>query len=160
LWAVQASGALGSGDGAQWPEPPAGRLSAPRDETVPDGFYQAVGYLPLGTRVVRADRVEVLAAEARKLARQGPFVPTRSLARLAGLDLADLPGVLTGLGFQASEDAGGLSFAPKRRAPGKRWRKPRAGTRQGRGGKAHGGKTRGAGADSPFAKLGDLDLTP
>jgi hypothetical protein len=102
--------------------------------------------------VLRADRVEVLAAEARKLARQGPFVPTRSLARLAGLELDDLPGVLTGLGFQASEGAGGLSFAPKRRAPGKRWRKPRAGTGQARGGKARG-------ADSPFAKLGDLDLT-
>ncbi|MCZ6743858.1 MAG: helicase-related protein [Alphaproteobacteria bacterium] len=159
LWAVQANGALGSGDGARWPEPPAGRLSAPRDETVPDGFYQAVGYLPLGTCVLRADRVEVLAAEARKLARQGPFVPTRSLARRAGLELADLPGVLTGLGFQASEDAGGLSFAPRRRAPGKRWRKPRAGTRQGRGGKARSGKARGAGADSPFAKLGELDLT-
>ncbi len=69
-------------------------------------------------------------------------------------ELGDLPGVLTGLGFQASEGAGGLSFTPKRRAPGKRRHKPRAGTRQGGGGKG-----RGAGADSPFAKLGDLDLT-
>ncbi len=98
-------------------------------------------------------------AEVRKLARQGPFVPTRSLARLAGLPLGDLPGVLNGLGFEASEGAGGLSFAPKRRAPGKRRRKPRAGARQGGGGNGHGGKARGAGADSPFAKLGELDLT-
>jgi ATP-dependent RNA helicase SUPV3L1/SUV3 len=160
LWAVEANGALGSPNGARWPEPPAGRLSAPRDEALPDGFYRAVGYLPLGSRVLRADRVEVLAAEARKLARQGPFAPTRSLARLAGLELGDLPGVLTGLGFEASEGAGGLSFAPKRRAPGKPWRKPKTGTPKARDGKGRGGKGTGGGADSPFAKLGDLDLIP
>ncbi|MEE9250528.1 MAG: disulfide oxidoreductase, partial [Alphaproteobacteria bacterium] len=154
LWAAHKRKARGGGGDPGWPEAPAG-LSAPRDEGIADGFYRAVGYLPLGPRVLRVDQAEKLAAAARTLARQGPFTATRSLAKLAGCATSELGPVLAGLGFQTIEGADGVSFAPSSRSAARKRRRKgvRAGRKLGRRG-------RGAAADSPFAALRELDFTP
>ena len=124
------------------PPAPPGRVSAPLDESLPAGFYAAVGYPPAGTRAVRADRLEKLAAAARKLSRQGPFMATPALASLVECPPGELAGVLAALGYRAVQDQTGVSFTRERhrRHKGRAKRKREA--------DAH--------ADSPFAKLRGL----
>jgi ATP-dependent RNA helicase SUPV3L1/SUV3 len=106
----------------------------------------------LGPRVLRIDRVERLAALARRLIRQSPFGATPELAALAGCPADALSSVLAALGYRAvlSED-GGVTFHGRPRRSEKRSRgKPDR--RRGRRGGAE------KDIDSPFAKLRDLRL--
>lgn len=135
------------------PLPPAERVSVPADTRAPEGFYRALGFTVLGPRAVRVDMAERIAAEARKLARQGPFGPEPSLLSLAACGPEALVMILQSLGFRPLETDAGLRFAapaakrakkrlaraPKAGAP-KAWRKERAKDA----------------ADSPFAALGAL----
>jgi ATP-dependent RNA helicase SUPV3L1/SUV3 len=131
LWAVK--------HGAPVPLPPKG-VAAPRDPAIAEGAYLAMGYRVLGSRVLRADKVEQLAAAARGLARQGPFAPTADLAALAGCSLGDLSEMLASLSYRAVHDQGGVTFHARK--PGR---------------KRHGVAPQ---ADSPFAKLAELRLAP
>jgi ATP-dependent RNA helicase SUPV3L1/SUV3 len=115
-------------------------VAAPRDPTITEPAYAAIGYRVLGPRVLRADKVEQLAAAARRLARQGAFGPTPELAALAGSSLADLPAVLTSLPYRAVHDGNGVTFHAKR-PPRKR-----------------DARRNGSPIDSPFAKLAALRL--
>ena len=99
-----------------------------------------MGYRVLGARVLRVDKVEGLAAAARRLARQGSFGPTPELAALAGSSLHDLAAMLTSLSYRAVHDDHGVTFHARRNA------KRRTHHRHA----AH--------ADSPFAKLATLRL--
>src|SRR5690606_16119262 len=65
------------------PFPAPGRVSL--EPAAPPAFYAAIGYAALGTRVMRVDRLERLAANVRRLARQGAFSATPELAVLAGV---------------------------------------------------------------------------
>jgi ATP-dependent RNA helicase SUPV3L1/SUV3 len=87
-----------------------------RDADLDDDFYRACGLVALGPRVLAAPRAEALAAEARKLARQGVFTPTPALRKLAGGSVNDLVGVLLALGFKSEDGPAGLGFAPTRAA--------------------------------------------
>ena len=134
LWAVA----------AESPPPPMPAGTAPRrDAAVPEAGYAAMGYRVLGPRALRVDRLERFAAAARRQARQarqGPFTPTPALASLAGCRAAELPAVLTALGYRAVHDgADGSVRFPARPAP-----RP-APTRRGKTG------------DGPFAKLKELN---
>jgi ATP-dependent RNA helicase SUPV3L1/SUV3 len=131
LWAVR--------NGAPVPLPPTG-VAGRRDPAVAEGAYLAMGYRVLGSRVLRADKVEQLAAAARGLARQGPFAPTADLAALAGCSLGDLSEMLASLPYRAVREQGGVTFHARR--PGRK--------RQGLA----------PPADSPFAKLAELRLAP
>jgi ATP-dependent RNA helicase SUPV3L1/SUV3 len=135
LWAVQKGGAV--------PPAPA-EPGAPRDPAIADSAYAAMGYRVLGRRVLRVDRVERLAAAARKLARQGPFAASPELAALAHADVAELALMLPSLGYRAVLDTegGAVTFHTRDR----RSAKPRA------------RRPRGKPADSPFAKLRELRL--
>jgi ATP-dependent RNA helicase SUPV3L1/SUV3 len=130
-----------------------GAVSIPLDRGRPGSFYEAIGYRPFpdgrgGGRALRVDMAERLADEARKLGRQGAFIATPALTALAGCEGTELAAVLAGLGFSADEDETGLSFRPRRRT-------------KKNGKRARPGKPRRSGppADSPFAKLRELDLT-
>ena len=140
---------------------------------------RASGLVALGPRALAQGRAEALAAEARKLARQGAFTATPGLRKLAGGSLEDLVGVLLALGFRAEQGPEGVGFAPRRNAePGAA--RVRAKTRRrGKGGKpaeaaAGDDVARKAGAraavrrtareekriaDSPFAVLRGLKLS-
>jgi ATP-dependent RNA helicase SUPV3L1/SUV3 len=136
------------------PHLPAGAVSVPLDPALPESFYAAIGYRAFrdgngGGRAVRVDMVERLAAEARKLSRQGAFLATAALTALAGCGARDLVPVLEGLGYAAERDQMGVTF-----------RRPRRG-RSAVGGErkaARRGPRRLSSADSPFAKLRELEF--
>jgi ATP-dependent RNA helicase SUPV3L1/SUV3 len=136
LWAVQRGAALAP------PLPPPGRVSLPVDPAAPPGFYAAIGYAALGSRALRLDRVERLAAAARRQARQGAFAATVELAGLAGCSVEELPELLTALGYRAVVEESGTTFhaRPRRR------------------GKKDGAAQRRAPIEGPFAALGSLKL--
>ncbi len=73
--------------------------AARRDEAVSEEAYRAMGYRVLGPRVLRVDRLERLAAAARRLARGGAFVAGAEIAALAGCSIAELAVVLPALGL-------------------------------------------------------------
>ncbi len=90
----------------------------PADPEVPDGFYRALGYRRAGQVAIRADRLEALAAAARRLGRQGAFAATPELARDAGLPAKVLVPALESLGYGFTPaTAGGVVFR-MRRSPG------------------------------------------
>jgi len=103
------------------PLPRRGRFSV-APESSPE-FYAAIGYAVLGTRAIRLDRVERLAAAARRLARQGSFAATAELAALAGVKQNELAGLLPALGYKALVDEAGTRFIA--RPPRRRARKPK-----------------------------------
>ena len=138
LWAVER--------GACPPAVPG--LAAPRDPAVSEAGYAAMGWCVLGPRVLRVDRVERLAAAARRLARQGAFAATPELAQLAGASLADLASMLPALGYRAAVDESGVTFHA-RPARAKRHGKPARRRRRGREEPRE---------DGPFAKLKELRL--
>ena len=78
---------------------PDGSPSVPNDLARPLAFYTACGYLPLGPRAVRLDRLERAAAILSRLSRTGPFVPPKDLPSILGCRPADLPAVLSAMGY-------------------------------------------------------------
>lgn len=101
--------------------PPTGK-SAPRDPKLTDGFYRAIGYLPLGPRVLRVDTVERLAQEVRRLARgeegatQGGTALSPQLLAQSGASPSELPAILTALGYRVRlGEAGGVRISARRR---------------------------------------------
>ena len=131
LWAVR--------NGVAAPVVPGG-VAAPRDPAIDEAAYLVMGFRVLGARVLRADKVEKLAAAARLLARQGPFTATPELANFAGASRRDLAAMLTSLGYRAVHDSSGVTFHAKRSAK----RRP--------------APLRAPPDDSPFAKLAALHL--
>jgi ATP-dependent RNA helicase SUPV3L1/SUV3 len=132
--------------------PPVPALAAPRDPAVPAAAYAAMGWRVLGPRVLRVDRVERLAAAARRLARHGKFAATPALAQLAGVAPEELAAMLAELGYRAVPGEAGMSFqARSHRARQTRQSKPMRGRPQRRGDEP-------AAADGPFAKLKELRL--
>jgi ATP-dependent RNA helicase SUPV3L1/SUV3 len=133
--------------GASLPVLPNG-TAAPRDPAVSEEFYAALGFVMLGERVLRVDRLESLTAALRRLARQGPFAATEELAKLAGAPLAELPAMLPALGYRAVADAAGAVTFHTR--PGQLTKRHRPAARR-----AHRAEIA---ADNPFAKLKELKL--
>jgi len=122
-------------------------LGIARLPAVPAGAYLAQGFVPTGGLAVRADRLERLSADVRRLGRQGAFMATSALARTIGAKADDLAAVLTALGYRAADENGVVTFSappakPRRRAKGKRPRRRAA----------------AVDPESPFAKLRDLKL--
>jgi ATP-dependent RNA helicase SUPV3L1/SUV3 len=78
---------------------PDGSPSVPNDLARPLAFYTACGYLPLGPRAVRLDRLERAAALVSRLSRTGPFVPPKDLAPILGCRPAELTAVLSAMGY-------------------------------------------------------------
>lgn len=143
LWCVHA--------GRPAPElPPAKAKSFAVGAGLDPRLCQAMGFRRLGRDggrlAIRADALERLAREARKLSRQGSFAATPALCRLIDAEEAELRAVLSGLGYQETTDDQGSRF------------ETRAG-RRGLKGKTAGKRRRGKPpAHSPFAKLRDLGL--
>ena len=124
--------------------PPARRLGRAfeTDPGLPAAFYAALGFFVAEGLALRPDRMERLAALARRRARGGRFAADAALAVVAGIDPERLRPLLTALGYRAVIADGIESFVarPRRRAPtaAKPARAPRDG--------------------HPFAKLSELKL--
>jgi ATP-dependent RNA helicase SUPV3L1/SUV3 len=71
------------------------------DPALPLSFYTAIGRCVLAGLALRPDRLEQLAAAARRQARAGRFAAGTELAALAGVAPGDLRNVLLALGYRA-----------------------------------------------------------
>ncbi len=78
---------------------PDGAPSVPSEPSWPAAFYLACGYLPVGPRAVRLDRLERAAALLSRLSRTGPFAPPRDHPSILGCRADELPAVLAALGY-------------------------------------------------------------
>ncbi len=94
--------------------PSARRLAKPIeiDPELPPSFYAAIGFRVLAGLAVRPDRLERLAAAARRLSRIGPFALAPELAAIAGVEPAVLRGLLAALGYRAVVAGGRETFMP------------------------------------------------
>ncbi len=103
------------------PPPQAGRVWVPA--TLPEAFYEAVGYRPLAGLAIRVDMLERFAADARALAREGPFQATPALDAVLGTPAGR---ILEALGYQARPHPElGVTYQPRRRPPARpRRRRP------------------------------------
>ena len=107
LWSVQAGTALPP------PVPPPGRLSVPAALFATASYAEAIGYRLTGPRAIRVDRLELLAAGLRRRARtEGGFVLDPELAASIGVALAELPAIVTALGYRGRDQDGVQRFAP------------------------------------------------
>ena len=87
------------------------------DPDLPSSFYAAIGRRVLGGLALRPDRLERLAAAARRRAHAGRFAADLELAALGGVAPGDLRRVLLALGYRAVIEAGQEFFIgnPRRR---------------------------------------------
>lgn len=143
LWAVHAGVPMP-------PIPPDGHMSVPLDDSIPRGFYEVVGYRPLGPLAVRLDIVERLAAKAFTRSREGPFAAGPELVTLCGCGATEIAGVLAALGYRSRETDGEAVFFP---APKKKAKKESRGKPPPRRPRK---KVPEVDPDSPFAKLREL----
>jgi ATP-dependent RNA helicase SUPV3L1/SUV3 len=96
LWAAR----HGSGEGPL----PDGRASLPLAPEAEPGLLASCGYLPVGPRAVRPDRLERVAAEAYERSKAGRLTADAALAAVLECTPEDLRGVLEGIGYQAVPD--------------------------------------------------------
>ena len=120
-------------------------VSMDRNPAVPDACYGALGLVPMGSQVVRADIAERLAARLRKAARDEPFAVDPGLLKLAACKRARFDEILGALGYtMVGVGTDGLQrFARSSPSPRRTVKKRRR-------------EERGVDPDSPFAKLSVL----
>jgi len=114
------------------------------DSALPASFYESVGLRVVGGIALRPDRLERVAAAARRLARHGPFPAGAELGAIAGLRPAALRRLLLALGYRAVIAGGEETFTPR---PRRQRKTNQVGDRRERSADGH-----------PFAKLGELKL--
>ncbi|MGC2204293.1 MAG: disulfide oxidoreductase, partial [Stellaceae bacterium] len=129
------------------PLPSARRLARPIeiDPVFPESFYATIGFRVMGGLAVRPDRLERLAAAARRSARGGPFSAGPELASIAAVPIPMMHRLLEALGYRPVSDAAGeTTFIAK---PRRRREISNGRVRRERSGQSH-----------PFAKLRELKL--
>ena len=84
-----------------WPAlPEPGVMWAETQKDTPKGFYQALGYRPVGAKAVRIDRLESLFDAVRPLGLNNAFFPvTPEIMGLVGLSGEDFASVMRFLGY-------------------------------------------------------------
>ena len=92
-----------------------GAPSVPNEVERPQAFYLACGYMPMGPRAVRLDRLEHAAAMASRLSQSGAFVPPRELPAILGCPAAELPAVLSAMGYAEQDGRFARRGRPARR---------------------------------------------
>jgi ATP-dependent RNA helicase SUPV3L1/SUV3 len=75
-------------------------LAQPAAPNVSASWYQGIGYRRFGDAILRVDRIEAIAQEARRLTRSGDFTISEALLTLGGAAAAELPAILQGLGYR------------------------------------------------------------
>jgi ATP-dependent RNA helicase SUPV3L1/SUV3 len=122
------------------PLPRPGAVSLAPDPAWPEGFAEAMGFVPLGPVLVRLDIAERVAAELAGATRGGAAPLPASLASRLGCRSEALPAVLRALGFALRPGADGASLLHPRRR-GSRPARPKPSERA---------------AEGPFAALAAL----
>lgn len=114
------------------------------DPTLPASFYAAIGLRVLSGLALRPDRLERVAAAARRLARSGSFSADDKLAAVSGVERPALLRLLAALGYRAVIRAGEKKFS---------------GPRRGRRDPIKSRYRPSAAEGHPFAKLRELNLS-
>jgi ATP-dependent RNA helicase SUPV3L1/SUV3 len=91
------------------------------DAALPAGFYEAVGFRPMGSLAVRLDMLERFAAEARHLSRSGPFAANPVLASHLNLAPPDIGKILEALGYRPQPGESSVLYRAAARRPAS-WR--------------------------------------
>ncbi len=114
------------------------------EPSLPNSFYEAIGLRVVDGLALRPDRLERLAAAARRLARHGPFAARPELAVIAGVEPLTLRRLLAALGYRVVIDRGEETFVarPRRR----------------RGANGSDRRRQQAAEGHPFARLRELKL--
>ena len=97
--------------------PTASTVSMPAQPDRPGGLYAAIGFPVAGARAVRADVLDRLVRELRRLARHGPFDPDEPVRRRLCCPLADVGPVVETLGYRDAGDGLVVRPRPRRRRP-------------------------------------------
>ncbi|KAA5803506.1 ATP-dependent DNA helicase [Alkalicaulis satelles] len=138
-----------AGDAARAFRPPPGRTSAAPDPSLDDAAHACAGYQLCGPLAVRLDILERLADLIRE-SRQGDparrFSPAPAMMNLLGCSQEDLRGVLRALGYRRVRKAEGET--------------PELWTGRARDRRERTSAPPPPPADTPFAALAALDLTP
>jgi ATP-dependent RNA helicase SUPV3L1/SUV3 len=85
------------------------------DPALPSSFYAALGRCVVDGLALRPDRLERLAAAARRRGRGGVFAADAELASLAGVAEGDLRRLLIGIGYRAANRGGVEVFVMRQR---------------------------------------------
>ena len=96
------------------------RAVRPNDVSRPLGFYLACGYLPVGPRAVRLDRLEHAAAVTARLSQGGAFVPPRELPGILGCPASEVQAVLSAMGYTEKDGRFERRRPPARRTASRR----------------------------------------
>lgn len=97
--------------------PPAAAVSMPAAPDRPAALYAAVGFPRVGARAVRADVLERLVRELRRLGRSGRFDPAEAVHRRLSCPRADVRPVVEALGYRDAGDGHVVRPPPRRRRP-------------------------------------------
>ena len=124
------------------PPLPGSAVSMDRDHAVADECYAALGMVPLGSQVVRADIAERLTARLRKAARREPFAVDSGSLKMVACKRAKFDDILGALGYTIAGI--GIDGVPRYARSASRPRRPAEKRRR---------EGRGVDPDSPFAKL-------
>ncbi len=93
------------------------RVSVPYDPALPEAYYAALGFVPLGPRAFRVDIAERLLGALKRRAKAGPFSIDGEIGALAGCPRTELIAVLGALGYVAQDDSDNQALfaeAPRR----------------------------------------------
>ena len=97
--------------------PPPAAVSMAAEADRPAALYAAVGFPVAGSRAVRADVLERLVRDLRRLARQGRFDPVEPVRRRLSCPRADVLPVVEALGYRDAGDGLVVRLRPRRRRP-------------------------------------------
>ncbi len=97
--------------------PPPSAVSMPAEPDRPAALYAAVGFPVAGVRAVRADVLERLVRELRRLARGGRFDPADPVRRRLSCPREDVRPVVEALGYRDAGDGQVARPRPRRRRP-------------------------------------------
>ena len=100
---------------AEAAHPPPSAVSMPAEPDRPAALYGAVGFPVAGVRAVRADVLERLVRELRRLARHGRFDPAEPVRRRLSCPRADVQPVVEALGYRDAGDGQVARPRPRRR---------------------------------------------
>jgi len=117
------------------------------------GFYEAIGFVVIGDRLIRVDILDRVATKLIRLARSGPFALPDDVPSLLGLSVPETQTLVRRLGYAVRPD-GSVARKSGKRRPKKSADQTGSPSQQG----ARKRRSTKPSPDSPFAKLSELSL--
>ena len=133
--------------------PSPGLTTLPGKGGVPAGFYEAIGFVVMGDRLIRVDILDRVATTLIRLARSGTFALPDNIPSLLGLNVPETQTLARQLGYAVRPDGAVARKTGKRRS---KKSKEQTGAPLRKGERKR--RSTKPAPDSPFAKLSELSL--